>query len=138
MTFFNPADKNNKRLFNFCQQNIQIQKEKEIKFKTIPDEILIHGADKNYKIVSNVYYMYHMGENEYDTETELIDEDQYNEEQEIKLKYANKNHEPYRRASLKYKNKNIDLVRQNNKLCQQKKRAFEKAIKELYKINIIN
>jgi len=122
MSFFNPADKKHTRLYNYCKTNIKNQFEAEKIFRKVPETILIRDSNKQYKIVTNIYYKYHMSEDEYDTETELADEEFEEEEMKIKLKYANANYEPYRRASLKYKNANIEVVRANNKISQQKRR----------------
>lgn len=94
-TFFNPADKRRTRrqiLTDHCVYNI-IPKQKELiyYYKTTPNEYLIHDKDGNYKIVSKNYYFYNLQEDDYDTDTELIDEEDLLEEQRIKNKYNIKN-----------------------------------------------
>jgi len=90
-TFFNPPDKKRTHrqiLKDHCIQVI-IPKQKELMYfyKTKPNQYLIHDKDGNYKIVSKKYYFYDIAEDEYDTDTELIDEQDLLEEQRIKDKY---------------------------------------------------
>lgn len=90
-TLFNPPDKRKTRrqiLTEHCEKNIIPQQKKNIKyFKTKPDEYVIRDKNNEYKIVSKNYYIYHIQEDEYDTDAELMDEDDYNEELRIKNKY---------------------------------------------------
>lgn len=89
-TFFNPKDKRKTRreiLTQYTKEHIINQKQQLRFYKTKPNQYLIHDKDGNYKTVSKTYYFYHIQEDEYDTETELVDEDDYAEEQRIKNKY---------------------------------------------------
>lgn len=90
-TFFNPADKiRSKRnlLKDFCENDI-IPKQKYLEqlYKKSPDDYLIRDKFGNYKIVTKHYYFYDIQEDEYDTDNELIDEEDEEEENRIKNKY---------------------------------------------------
>lgn len=89
-TFWNPKDKRKTRrqlLSEFCVDAIQKQKYYEKLYKTKPNQMLIHDKDGAYVIVSKNYYYYHMKDDEYETETELVDEEDEREAQRIKDKY---------------------------------------------------
>jgi hypothetical protein len=90
-SFFNPPDKKRTRrqiLTEHCEKNIIPQQKKNIRFfKTKPDQYVIRDKNKEYKIVSKEYYIYHIHEDEYDTDVELIDEEDLIEEERIKNKY---------------------------------------------------
>jgi hypothetical protein len=93
-TFFNPADKRKTRrqiLTEHCELHIIPKQKKLIHFyETKPNQYLIHDKNGNYKIVTKSYYFYEIQEEEYDTDTELINEEDLAEEQRIKNKYNNK------------------------------------------------
>jgi hypothetical protein len=89
-TFFNPKDKRQTKrqiLEKYCEDAVMKQKHNERYFRKKPNEILIHGADGEYKVVSKAYAMYHMAEDEYETETELEDEEWAIETERIKAFY---------------------------------------------------
>lgn len=88
-TFFNPPDKQRRQILrDHCLQVIIPKQKQAIYFyKTKPNQYLIHDKDGNYKIVSKNYYFYEIEEDEYDTDTELVDEQDLLEEQRIKNKY---------------------------------------------------
>lgn len=73
---------------DYCFRVLQRQKEEKQKYMKQDNDVLIRDTNKEYKIVSKNYYLYHMKESEFDTEEELIDEDDWNEEKRIKAKYA--------------------------------------------------
>jgi len=92
-SYFNPPDKRLSRkqvLTLYCEHHIPKQKEMMHHYKTKPNQYLIHDKNKNYKVVSKQYYFYEIQEDEYDTDTELISEEDLQEEERIKNKY-NKN-----------------------------------------------
>lgn len=89
-TFFNSKDKRQSKrqiLEKYCEDAVMKQKHNERYFKNKPNEILIHGSDGSYKVVSKTYALYHMEEHEYETETELEDEECTNEVERIKAFY---------------------------------------------------
>jgi hypothetical protein len=94
--FWNPDDKEKKTsrrkiLKKLCTEQIIPQQKQNIKyFKTKPNQYLIHDKYGNYKIVSKHYYLYHIEEDEYDTDTELYDEEWNKEVERIQNKYNNK------------------------------------------------
>lgn len=74
------------------KQEVKSSKEKEQYLKK-ESEILIRDKNRNYKIVSKNYYLYHLADDEMDTEEELIDEDDWEEEKRIiahSCKYSSK------------------------------------------------
>jgi hypothetical protein len=89
---FNPKDKvkvrRNQDLINYTILHLSEQKYRHHIYKTKPNQLLIHDKDGKYKIVSKNYALYHMDNDEYNTETELDDEDFINEEKRIKEKYS--------------------------------------------------
>ena len=94
MSLFNPKDKRRTRkdvLSEYCTIHFKKQKETEKLFRKRPNEILIRDSLGKYKIVSKYYYLYHMEEDEYDTEEELVDPDDEAEFIRIKNKYNIKN-----------------------------------------------
>ena len=94
--FWNPDDKEKKisrrRIIkDLCLNQIIPQQKKEIKyFKTRPNQYLIHDKHGNYKIVSKNYYFYNIEEDEYDTDTELYEEEWIKEVEIIQNKYTKK------------------------------------------------
>jgi ADP-glucose pyrophosphorylase len=89
-TFFNPKDKRQSKrqiLEKYCEDAVMKQKHNERYFRSKPNEILIHSSDGAYKVVSKSYALYHMEEDEYETETELEDEEWVNEVERIKAFY---------------------------------------------------
>jgi hypothetical protein len=92
-SFFNPKDKRQTRrqiLERYCEDAVMKQKHNERYFRSKPNQVLIHGADGSFKIVSRVYALYHMEEDEYETETELEDEEWTKEVDRIKEFYNKK------------------------------------------------
>lgn len=88
--FWKPLEKRSTRkdiLSAYCSEHFIKQKQTEKMYRKKPNDILIRDCNGNYKVVSKYYYMYHMEEDEYDTETELVDEDFELEKQEILNKY---------------------------------------------------
>ena len=89
-TFFNPPDKlsTRQKIKKHCEDIIiPDQKQKLKMYKKLPEDYLIRDKNKEYKIVSRDYYLYHIQDDELDTDTELIDEDDDIEEQRILNKY---------------------------------------------------
>jgi hypothetical protein len=78
------------RALEWQKQNSLINNEtiKTEKYMKQDDDILIKDTNKEYKIVSKNYYLYYMKETEFDTEEELVDEDDWEEEKRIKAKYV--------------------------------------------------
>lgn len=72
----------------YCYKVLYDQKKEKQKYMKQDNDVLIRDTNKEYKIVSKNYYLYHMKETEFDTEEELIDEDDWEEEKRIKAKYA--------------------------------------------------
>lgn len=77
----------NEDLINYTIIHIKEQKHKEKFYKKKPNQILIHDKDGNYKIVCKIYAMYHMSNDEYETETELEDKESEIEAKSIMKKY---------------------------------------------------
>jgi len=74
--FFNSKDKRKSRhecINNFCVNAIKKQKEQINNFKKKPNQILIRDCDGKLKQVSKIYYLYHIKDDEYDTELEIED-----------------------------------------------------------------
>jgi len=77
------------KLEAYCYRVIdRQQKEKVQYFKLNKQEMLIKDKDRNYRIVSKNYYLYHLRDDELDTEEELIDEDDWEEEKRIIAKHS--------------------------------------------------
>ena len=90
-TFWNQPDKRKSKhqcLNDFCIKAIEKQQDNIILFKKKPNQILIRDGNGCFKIVSKTYYLYHIKDDEYDTETEIEDECWLNEVKIIKLKYT--------------------------------------------------
>ena len=95
--FFNPDEKSNnpyrnrnKLIRDLCTNDIiPKQKQNIIFYKKKPNQFLIHDKNGEYKIVSKYYYFYEIKEDEYDTDTELVDEEWENEVKRIQDKYKN-------------------------------------------------
>jgi hypothetical protein len=88
--YWNPKEKRRTRreiLSEYCVDAIKKQKHNEKLYRTKPNQILIHNKDGAYVIVSKHYYYYHMKDDEYETETELVDEEDEREAQRIRDKY---------------------------------------------------
>jgi len=69
---------------DYCKQVIHDQKcEKQKYLKLNKQDVLIKDKDQNYRIVSKNYYLYHLRDDELDTEEELIDEDDWEDEKRI-------------------------------------------------------
>jgi hypothetical protein len=94
--FWNPDDKEKKTsrrriLKDLCLKQIIPQQKRELKmYQTKPNQYLIHDKDGNYKIVSKYYYYNNIEEDEYDTDTELYDEEWDKEVERIQTKYNKK------------------------------------------------
>lgn len=92
-SFFNPADKRDtlnrrKRLKELCKHKIIPQQQKnELIFRSKPNEYLIRDKNGDLKKVNKTYYLYHIQDDECETETEIIDEEDYLEFERIKNKY---------------------------------------------------
>lgn len=92
-SFFNPADKRDtlnrrKRLKELCKYKIIPQQQKnELIFRSKPNEYLIRDKNGDLKKVNKTYYLYHIQDDECETETEIIDEEDYLEFERIKNKY---------------------------------------------------
>lgn len=91
MEFFRQKDKRkvrrNQDLINFTISHHTEQYKREKFFRTKPNQILIHAADGSYKIVSKNYSFYHMEKDEYETETELEDQEYENYKKSVQQKY---------------------------------------------------
>lgn len=90
-TFWNPQDKRksiNTVLDKYCEKTIEKQKENEKIFQKQSYECLIRDKYGNLKKVSRIYYLYYIENDEYDTETELIDENDELEKIRILNKYS--------------------------------------------------
>ena len=89
--FFNPDEKTKSKrriIKEFCLDDYIPKQKENIKiYKTQPNQFLIHDKNGNYKVVSKYYYFYQIEEDEYDTDTELIDEEWENEVIRIKEMY---------------------------------------------------
>lgn len=73
---------------DYCCRVIENQAyEKREYFKMNKNDILIKDKDRNYRIVSKNYYLYHLRDDDLDTEEELIDEDDWEDEKRIIAKY---------------------------------------------------
>lgn len=79
---------NNFKLEEYCYRVLHDQKKEKQKYMKQDNDVLIRDTNKEYKIVSKNYYLYHMKETEFDTEEELIDEDDWEEEKRIMAKYS--------------------------------------------------
>lgn len=93
MSLFNPKDKRKTRkevLLDYCDEHFRKQKQQEKLYKSRPNQILIRDGKGQYKIVSKNYHLYHMEDDEYDTEEELLDEEFEKEKLRIKMKYNEK------------------------------------------------
>jgi hypothetical protein len=94
--FWNPDDKEKKTsrrriLKDLCLKQIIPQQKRELKmYQTKPNQYLIHDKYGNYKIVSKYYYYNNIEEDEYDTDTELYDEEWDKEVERIQTKYNKK------------------------------------------------
>lgn len=88
--FFNPYDNNKKyeRLYRYCQKTLQKQNEAEKLFRNHKNELLIRDKNGNLKKVNKYYKLYRMENDEYETETELEDEEFEMEKQAIIKKYS--------------------------------------------------
>lgn len=90
--FWNPQDKRLTRrqiLTEYCYNAIEKQREKEKIFRSKTDELLIRDKFNNLKKVTKIYYLYHMEDDEYETETELLNELDEIEKDRIINKYKN-------------------------------------------------
>ena len=70
------------------RKNETIETKNDLKIKLNKQEILIKDKDRNYRIVSKNYYLYHLRDDELDTEEELIDEEDWEEEKRIVAKHT--------------------------------------------------
>jgi NADH:ubiquinone oxidoreductase subunit len=91
MEFFRQKDKRkvrrNQDLINFTITHYAEQCKREIHYRTKPNQVLIRGSNGAYKIVSKTYSMYHMQDDEYETENELEDEEWEKDKKLIQQKY---------------------------------------------------
>lgn len=91
-SFWNPEDKRSNRrqvLNNYCIKHISEQKKAEKLYRNKKNEMLIRDKNGNLKVVTKNYYLYYMEDDEYDTETELIDPEWDNYVISVQNKYNN-------------------------------------------------
>lgn len=79
---------NETKLEEWCASAYKIQVTKQQHFFDTQDKILIRDKEKKYKIVTMHYYNTRLKETDFDTEEELVDEEDWNEEQRILKKYS--------------------------------------------------
>jgi len=82
------------KLEEYCNRVISNQQKEKEQYLKKESEILIRDKNRNYKIVSKNYYLYHLEDDEMDTEEELVDEDDWIEEKRLIAKYSPKPQAP--------------------------------------------
>jgi len=76
-SLFNPKDKRKSKyqcVKDFCIIAAKKQRENIVNYNKKPNQILIRNGKGELKLVSKSYYAYHTTDSDYDTETEIDEE----------------------------------------------------------------